>query len=68
MQNHVYDLHDEQGRWHDDSDEVTTTFVDYYKNLLGINEYHRHNVIAEVIQAGPTITYDHRAILEAPYT
>lgn len=61
-------MYDEEGNWHDTEDSVPDAFLKYYKKLLGSNVANRAHVMQKIIQEGPLLTNEHKAIRDAPYT
>lgn len=61
-------MYDKEGNWHDTEDSVPDAFLKYYKKLLGSNVANRAHVMQKIIQEGPLLTNEHKAIRDAPYT
>ncbi|XP_056688091.1 uncharacterized protein [Spinacia oleracea] len=66
--NQIYSIYDMHGNWKEDSTEVSMAFSEYYTSLLGTTQTNRKAVLSQVVQLGPLINDQHRAILNGPYT
>ncbi|XP_010692845.1 uncharacterized protein LOC104905889 [Beta vulgaris subsp. vulgaris] len=67
LQNTVYAIHDDQGNWNENLEEVNTAFLNYYKKLLGSELPNRVPVKEIVINKGPVLSEDHGVFLNRPY-
>lgn len=64
--NQVYSIHDTQGNWIDNLEEVPDAFLSFYNELLGSAFPNRTQAIEKIIQKGPLVNDHHRDILNAP--
>ncbi|XP_057246824.1 uncharacterized protein LOC104884058 [Beta vulgaris subsp. vulgaris] len=58
LQNTVYAIHDDQGNWKENLEEVNIAFLNYYKKLLGSELPNRVPVKEFVINKGPMLSED----------
>ncbi|XP_010666661.1 uncharacterized protein LOC104883796 [Beta vulgaris subsp. vulgaris] len=68
LQNTVYAIHDDQGNWMENVEEVNTAFLNYYKKLLGSELLNRIPVKESVINKGPVLSVEHKEFLNRQYT
>ncbi|XP_010665730.1 uncharacterized protein LOC104882990 [Beta vulgaris subsp. vulgaris] len=68
LQNTVYAIHDDQGNWKENLEEVNTAFLNYYKKLLRSELPNRVPVKEIVISKGPVLREDQVDFLNRPYT
>ena len=68
MQIMIYNIYDEKGIWCDNPEFASQAFLSYYQTLSGGNVPFRKVVLQQLVQEGPVVTDEHRAILTTPYT
>ncbi|XP_010678145.1 uncharacterized protein LOC104893708 [Beta vulgaris subsp. vulgaris] len=68
LQNTVYAIHDNQGNWKENLEEVNTAFLNYYKKLLGSELLNRVPVKESVINKGHVLSEEHKVFLNRLYT
>ncbi|XP_057249340.1 uncharacterized protein LOC130590801 [Beta vulgaris subsp. vulgaris] len=66
LQNAIFSIHNEDGVWVDDPQEVNGAFLQYYQGLLGARVESRKSVKRRVVQCGPLVSQEHCDLLLRP--